>query len=371
MTTFSPTHFETVLRDPSGKTFFAYFDPLGKGFLATCTIGPPDRSNAPGIALPSVSFSVAPHGRPDWTDFNGKRWRFREIEWGELQLSNVSPSPTIRPEWQSDREAWNLLCKKIKDAIAAGMIQKAVPCRWRSTDLAPNSFGEFLTKLAAVFAETNIPGTHRFLFKSGDSVFFGFTPELLYRREAGKVVVPAIAGTKKIESTPENAARDLVDSPKDQAEHDIVVEGIIKDLKFLGLQPRISRAKSPLQAGSLMHLHSEIEADLPEEKLISAEELVSALHPTAAIGGFPKEAAGILLKDHEGWDRGVFSHPICIRTENEEFGLIAIRSSLVRLGRVWQFAGAGFVAASESESEWLETEHKMESLSRFFFEVNR
>lgn len=368
MTPFSTAFFETKLANLSAADFFAYFDGGGRGFFAEL------QNNSADQELGFISTLALPPNRqnpdhPHWESFRNQCRSFRKIERGNLRFKNGSSSRLkFRGPWLEDRRQWDHVCERLQHLIDVGKLQKAVPCRWRSTALDDEL--NFRQLLAKVFSETEIPGVHRFLLSSGDSVFFGFTPEFLYERKQSKIFVPAIAGTRKAMDGNSAAVSELINSQKENAEHDLVVDGILSDLRSLGLDPRISNQKSPIRAGNLVHLHTLIEADDPGADSLPSENLIASLHPTAAIGGYPKREAKAFLEQNEGWARGLFSNPLSIRTVDCEFSLIAIRSALVKEGKFWQFAGAGFVAGSDADSEWRETTNKMESLTRFFFEAD-
>lgn len=339
---------------------FAFFHD-GKGWFGRFAAG----SHAKSITLKPYEHALDSTG-PDWKQFVACS-RSVPLD-GTLKQVEASSGSDVLPErsWSENRQAWEKLCAEASAGISAGKFKKVVPSRWRSTTLPAAEKEALIDLLADWFVSGSLPSSYKFLLRSGDSLFFGATPELLFQRAGGKITVPAIAGTQQI-SDPSDTGEKLSSSQKDIDEHEFVVDGLISDLGALGLHPKISRPRSLLRAGNLWHLHTVIEAHDPGVESLPSERLRDALHPSPAIGGFPRASAAGFLAEHEGWSRGLFSSPILIQDDQEQLCLVAIRSFLLQSETLWQFAGAGFVSGSNTESEWLECTNKMESTSRFFF----
>jgi menaquinone-specific isochorismate synthase len=92
---------------------------------------------------------------------------------------------------------------------------------------------------------------------------------------------------------------------------------------------------------------------------VSPERILKLLHPTPALGGLPKQRAIDFIREHEPFDRGLYAAPFGIITRDYVDALVCIRSCLINQRQVHIFGGAGIVAGSTSESEWLETDRKM------------
>jgi isochorismate synthase EntC len=254
---------------------------------------------------------------------------------------------------------WNSFCEKISAALAAGKLKKAVPARGRRYTIEERDRRALIETIFANLFSAPDPRTFRFLIREHDDIFFGATPELLFRRENGKLFVPAIAGTRALADLGEaEAARELMASRKEREEHAFVVEGILASLRELGFEPTAPDEPDVLRVPGLLHLFTPIKAkDIPS---LSGEKILRALHPTPAVGGLPKTAGQEFLLRQEPWDRGLFAAPIFFRLPGREICLVAIRSALLRQGSLHFFAGAGFVAGSNAQAEWKETERKMD-----------
>ena len=83
------------------------------------------------------------------------------------------------------------------------------------------------------------------------------------------------------------------------------------------------------------------------------------MHPTPAVGGFPKEAAFMEIGKRETFDRGWYAAPIGYISPNQSHHLVAIRSALIEEDAIRLFAGTGLVNGSTPPREWDELEHKI------------
>jgi isochorismate synthase EntC len=273
-----------------------------------------------------------------------------------ISTARPLPSPAL-----SDKKSWQEYCAKISLEIGTGALKKVVPARSRSFPLHPT---ERSTLLDAIFTNLFAPSasnTFRFLFREQEDLFFGATPELLFRREKGSIFVPAIAGTRSLaHSTEHEAAQGLMQSAKELKEHAMVVEGILESLRSLGLKPQAPKGPDLLKVPGLLHLFTPITAE--DKGDISSEALMNALHPTPAVGGLPKSSANDFLFANEPWDRGLFASPMLFKLQDRELCLVTIRSGLLTSSALHLFAGAGYVSESQAESEWTETDSKMDVL---------
>ena len=87
------------------------------------------------------------------------------------------------------------------------------------------------------------------------------------------------------------------------------------------------------------------------------------LHPTPALGGYPKEKSLAFIREHEQLDRGWYGAPIgwIDANENGEFA-VAIRSALIQGDEASLFAGCGVVKDSDPEAEYQETNIKFKPM---------
>lgn len=330
--------------------------------------GQPVTSGTESLRLRKFHFPRV-KGRSLWGDFPGSgTWALSGgAEFKHRDLAELPPLPRPAAMGESSGEDWNDLCAAAEEAIRTDRIHKLVPARELSYRLTHDEYRSILRGVASRLFFPQMENAYRFLVKSRGSVFFGATPELLFRREGDVLHVPAIAGTRALApGVPESSLREeLLASPKDRAEHAWVVEGIRDSLTRLGLKPKFPKEPVAMRVPRLLHLYTPVTA--ADAGAIPAEKLVEALHPTPAIGGHPKDAARDLLFERESWDRGLFSAPLLFQSPARELCLVAIRSALLTQGSLHFFAGAGFVRGSTAESEWQETDRKLQVMQTALF----
>ena len=312
--------------------------------------------------------------KPDsfWNDFP-ERFSF-SIKTTQTAVPNVEPTFTrikvSAVTWKENKEEWLAFCGKIQAGLGSNQWQKIVPSRFRKTTLTLAQATELKSKIIPLLSAHAPKNSYQFLYCQGENCFFGASPELLYERKDGFIQIPAIAGTIVLSDTDDEAEiREFLQSGKNLWEHKLVVDGICEQIKSLGLDPQKQSEPEILRFGRLVHLYTPIRCRDPGKDLLKSSTLISALHPTPAIGGLPQKAALSFLQEFEPWSRGLFASPITISYPNgEEICIVAIRSALLKGNEFYQFAGAGYVQGSDPELEWQETDKKMNSVWNLFFE---
>jgi menaquinone-specific isochorismate synthase len=157
-------------------------------------------------------------------------------------------------------------------------------------------------------------------------------------------------------------ARSLFASPKERSEHGIVVAAIADALRTLA--PDVTASPEPhlLELRNVVHLATTIEAHL-SEPMPKALELALALHPTPAVGGFPRAAALAWLSAHEALDRDRYAGPLgYMDAAGDGEWWLGIRSALLSGSSARLLAGVGIVADSEPAAELSETQLKLQAL---------
>lgn len=208
---------------------------------------------------------------------------------------------------------------------------------------------------------------HFFFQPAAGVAFLGASPERLYRRISREVECDAIAGTRPRGRTDDEDRRlacDLQQSDKDLREHRLVVASVKESLSWL-VESGPETTDEPeriLKLANVQHLRTTIKGSLANG--IGDAELISALHPTAAVGGYPRRDVLSSIEGAEPFDRGWYAGPVgWVAKDSSEFA-VAIRSALAHQRRLSLFAGAGIVSGSEADSEWNELENKISSFVR-------
>lgn len=199
-------------------------------------------------------------------------------------------------------------------------------------------------------------GCYHFLFSPrGATAFIGCSPERLFSVSDGVLLTEAVAGTRP---SGEQEGRELLASEKDRREQRIVVDRICKQLKPYAKRLIYEQEPGLLQKRFWQHLWTPIRAELASATL---SELISALHPTPAVGGEPREGAEASIREIEGFDRGLYAGALgWVDGDNAEF-CVGIRSGLLQGQRLSLYTGCGIVEGSTAESEWEETECKTQN----------
>ena len=156
-------------------------------------------------------------------------------------------------------------------------------------------------------------------------------------------------------------AHELLGSAKEQSEHELVVRATRQALAPLCEQLAVPETPQLMQMADIQHLHTPVEGVAAAG--VDLFEVLLAMHPTPAVGGWPTEPALEAIGRLEGMDRGWYSGPIgWIDMNGEGAFAVALRSALLREGEALLYAGAGIVEGSDPRGELAETELKLHPL---------
>lgn len=256
-----------------------------------------------------------------------------------------------------DRPGWDSAVAGTLGLVAAGAVGKVVLAR-KSTF----GFSEELDPVACMQALLpEAEHCYRFCFApTSGRAFVGVPPERLYRRDGREILCDAIAGTRTRgdgASLDRQLERDLMDSEKERREQDYVVRGIRESLAPLCRSLNAGADPSVVKLRQCQHLMSSFEGALRDG--VGDAELLKALHPTPAVGGYPTDRALREIEKREPFDRGWYAGPVgWVGRDSAEFA-VAIRSGLVDGSTLSVFSGAGIVAGSASGDEWDELDYKI------------
>ncbi|MBF2029138.1 MAG: isochorismate synthase [Oscillatoriales cyanobacterium C42_A2020_001] len=193
--------------------------------------------------------------------------------------------------------------------------------------------------------------------------FVGASPERLVCVQNRQLVTDALAGSApRGQTVREDAvqAQALLNSEKDNYEHQIVVDFITRQLTSLGLTPELSPLRL-LQLSNIQHLHTPIRAMVPAS--VHLLDILAELHPTPAVAGMPREVTCEEICRYESFERSLYAAPIgWINHRGDGEFAVGIRSALIDGCRARLFAGAGIVAGSDPERELLEVQLKLQAL---------
>ncbi len=192
----------------------------------------------------------------------------------------------------------------------------------------------------------------------------GATPELLVRRMAGTVQSRVLAGTSWPStdggSDVDALAEQLLGSAKDRHEHTLAVESLAEALRPLCTELQVPGTPAVIALRNVSHLSSDVTGKLDVDAPATLLQLAAAVHPTAAVGGTPRDAAVSLIAELEGMDRGRYAAPVGWVDGNGDGELgIALRCAQLDGPTARLFAGCGVVAGSDPDTEVREAAAKM------------
>jgi menaquinone-specific isochorismate synthase len=261
----------------------------------------------------------------------------RGIRWHDGSLS--------APEWEQSVAA-------AVRRITRGDLRKVVLAR----DLYASATGPIdarvlLRRLAARYPDC-------FTFACAGLV--GATPELLIRRDGCEVSSLVLAGTMPRGVTAAEDARlaaALLGSAKDNEEHGYAAASLRDAIAPLCETLHIASRPELIRLANVQHLGTRVRGTLVADR--SALALAAALHPTAAVGGTPTDAAVELIRELENMDRERYAGPVgwVDADGNGEWG-IALRCAQLAGDRARLFAGCGIVAGSDPAAELAEAQVK-------------
>lgn len=192
----------------------------------------------------------------------------------------------------------------------------------------------------------------------------GLTPELLVEQmDEYQWQTMALAGTSEKNAFKANPAI-FTQDPKEMGEHLIVVDDIKNQLEPMG---EVSVGETGiLETPSLVHWLTPIQ--FSSSNGISLETMVQRLHPTAALGCFPRKNFAMVMEPLEAMEaRDYFGSPFAF-SENAHRAqvVVMIRGLFWTPGEIKIGSGCGVVKESVREREWQELFNKRQSVKKVF-----
>ncbi|MCH1865167.1 isochorismate synthase MenF [Nocardioides sp. CFH 31398] len=253
-----------------------------------------------------------------------------------------------------DGEAWMSAVASAVARIEAGEVDKVVLARdLLATAAEPVDVRWMLRRLATAY-----PMCWTFHVEG----LVGATPEMLVRRDRGLVTSRVLAGTIRRTGDDEHdlaLAAALARSSKDLEEHEYAVRSVADALRPHCSSVNVPESPFVLHLPNVMHLATDVAGNVHDAREVSSLRLAAALHPSAAVGGTPTDAAVGVIGELESMDRGRYAGPVgwIDAAGDGEWGL-ALRSAEVSGPLVRLFAGCGIVAGSDPEAELAEAQAK-------------
>jgi isochorismate synthase len=182
--------------------------------------------------------------------------------------------------------------------------------------------------------------------------WIGATPELLLSLKENFVETMSLAGTR--------AVGDAAWSEKEIKEQQIVTDDISEKFTSLGLQHISIGTPETSGAGNMVHIKTTLRAEVPRG--LSWRDLSQTLHPTPAIGGFPRDAAVKFIEATEQHERRYYTGYLGVVSEENASLFVNLRCIELLENAAVFYAGGGITPLSNAEAEWTEASLKMNTL---------
>ena len=280
---------------------------------------------------------------------------------GKQQLSFNSEKKDINFSANFTREEYHAMVEKAKEYIKAGDIFQIVPSQRFTADFAlpPFSFYRSLRHLN--------PSPFLFFLQLNDFHIIGSSPEILVRLRDGEVTIRPLAGTRKRGANKQEDAAleaELLADPKELAEHLMLLDLGRNDVG------RVARAGSVKVTermvveyySHVMHIVSNVEGRIADGK--DAVDALAAGFPAGTVSGAPKIRAMEIIDELENVKRKFYGGGIGYFSGDEMDSCIALRTALIKDGKLYLQAGGGVVLDSDAEAEYQETLNKAKALMR-------
>ena len=205
-----------------------------------------------------------------------------------------------------------------------------------------------------------------YYLKMGSREIVGSSPEMLVRVEGDQVRTFPIAGSRPVvKESDENQrlANELMADPKDRSEHVMLVDLARNDLGRICEYGTVTvpELMKVHQFSHVQHMVSEVRGKLNSES--DSFDALKAVFPAGTVSGAPKVRAMEIIEELEDVKRGPYGGAVgYFSTNGNSDFAITIRTMVVSEGRGYIQAGAGIVADSVPEKEWLETEDKSRAM---------
>ncbi|MFI4910636.1 MAG: anthranilate synthase component I family protein [Sedimentisphaeraceae bacterium JB056] len=258
--------------------------------------------------------------------------------------------------------------EKIKEHIYAGDVIQTVISQPFICDAPAN-----LISLYRAQRYIN-PSPYMFFMDIDDRTLIGSSPETMVRLENGLASVRPIAGTRPRganEQQDRNLADELLADEKERAEHLMLVDLGRNDLGRMAQTGTVQVTDLMVveRYSHVMHLVSNVVCDMEPDK--DAYDLIKAVFPAGTLSGAPKVRAMELIAEYEEFARGPYGGCVGYIAFNGNMDMaITIRTATVEDGKLTIQAGAGIVADSNPEAEYVETVNKSMSIQRALQFVN-
>jgi isochorismate synthase len=257
--------------------------------------------------------------------------------------------------------AWTAAVGTAAARLRAGVAEKVVLAR----EVIARGDGVVSAAMVVRALRAAYPSCFTYLVTGADgTAFAGASPELLIRRSGDRASSQPMAGSVARGATDvedDRLARELEESAKDAVEHRLVSNFVVEALRPFAATVT-ARPPEVVRFTNIQHLSTKVYAELNPPPA-DALQLAAALHPTPAVGGWPREAAERLIEELEGLERGWYAGAVgWIDGRGDGEFAVALRCGLLWEDGARLYAGVGVMPDSDPARELEETELKFKAL---------
>lgn len=281
----------------------------------------------------------------------------------KLRASLPAEAVVTRPALAADDFHYSMpeaqhakVVEKIRDYILAGDVMQVVPSQRMSCDYAgrPLDIYRALRYLN--------PSPYMYFLDLDGLCIAGSSPEILTRIQHRQVTVRPLAGTRRrgvTEAEDRALEAELLADPKEIAEHLMLIDLGRNDLGRISKAGSVKVTEQMVveRYSHVMHISSNVEGDLLPE--VSPLDVLASTLPAGTLSGAPKIRAMEIIDEVEPVKRGIYGGTVGYIDFNGNMDMaIAIRTAVMKDGRLYLQAGGGIVADSIPKLEWKETLNK-------------
>jgi anthranilate synthase component 1 len=288
--------------------------------------------------------------------------RFAEVSRLIKEPDNFETLYYKQPKVNVTKECFEKAVEKAKEYVASGDVFQVVLSKRFEFHIRGDLI-DFYRSLRRIN-----PSPYMYFLKAGDRQIVGSSPEMLVRVDNRVVETFPIAGTRPCAEKPsENRrlAKELLSDPKERAEHVMLVDLARNDIgkvsKFGSV--RVPEFMTVHRYSHVQHIVSRVVGNLRDER--DCYDALRAVFPAGTVSGAPKVRAMEIIEELEPTRRGPYAGAVGYFSYNGNADFaITIRTLVANKDKAYIQVGAGIVADSVPEREWIETDHKAEALMK-------
>lgn len=283
----------------------------------------------------------------------------KNLDFFELDDMSARASSEVKRPGSLPDDAYSSSFEKFVMAVRERRFEKLVLSRTSHCAIPPLDRLDLFRKACAEYPDAMVYLFHSSL--SGD--WLGASPELLLTGDDTQSRTVALAGTMCNQDA--HAVKISEWGEKERLEQSIVADYLRERIVCFGTL-KDEWGPYSVSAGHVSHLRTDFYFFMDKD---CRSDFISAIHPTPAVCGLPKEESMRFIMENEGYDRSYYSGFLGWTDGNGKTHLfVNIRCVRLADSEAQFFAGGGILASSDLLSEWNETEEKMTTMKRLLFD---